>query len=65
MLKTDLWFPDVEESTEEGIVAVGGDLSVERLILAYSKEFFLGILLTKILFYGGHQIQGLSFFQII
>ena len=26
MLKTDLWFPDVEESTEEGIVAVGGDL---------------------------------------
>ena len=40
MLKTDLWFPDVEESTEEGIVAVGGDLSVERLILAYSKGIF-------------------------
>ena len=37
MLKTDLWFPDVEESTVDGIVAVGGDLSVERLILAYSK----------------------------
>jgi leucyl/phenylalanyl-tRNA--protein transferase len=40
MLKTDLWFPDVEESTEEGIVSVGGDLSVERLILAYSKGIF-------------------------
>jgi leucyl/phenylalanyl-tRNA--protein transferase len=30
----------VEESTEEGIVAVGGDLSVERLILAYSRGIF-------------------------
>jgi leucyl/phenylalanyl-tRNA--protein transferase len=40
VLKTDLWFPDVEESTEEGIVAVGGDLSVERLILAYSRGIF-------------------------
>jgi leucyl/phenylalanyl-tRNA--protein transferase len=40
MLTTDLWFPDVEESTEEGIVAVGGDLSVERLILAYSRGIF-------------------------
>jgi leucyl/phenylalanyl-tRNA--protein transferase len=40
MLKTDIWFPDVEESTEEGIVAVGGDLSVERLIFAYSRGIF-------------------------
>ena len=40
MLKTDIWFPDVEKSTEEGIVAVGGDLSVERLILAYSRGIF-------------------------
>ena len=40
MLKTDIWFPDVEESTEEGIVAIGGDLSAERLILAYSKGIF-------------------------
>ena len=40
MLKTDIWFPDVDESTEEGIVAVGGDLSVERLILAYSRGIF-------------------------
>lgn len=40
ILNSNLWFPDVEESSEEGIVAVGGDLSVERLILAYSKGIF-------------------------
>lgn len=40
ILNRNLWFPNVEESTEEGIVAVGGDLSVERLILAYSKGIF-------------------------
>lgn len=39
-LETNLWFPDVEDSTEEGIVAMGGDLSVERLILAYGKGIF-------------------------
>lgn len=38
--KSNLWFPNVEESSEEGIVAIGGDLSVERLILAYSKGIF-------------------------
>ena len=62
MLKTDLWFPDVEESTEEGIVAVGGDLSVERLILAYSKGIFPWYSSDKSPIYGGHQIQGLFFF---
>jgi leucyl/phenylalanyl-tRNA--protein transferase len=40
ILNSNLWFPDVEDSTEEGIVALGGDLSVERLILAYSKGIF-------------------------
>jgi len=40
ILNSNLWFPNVEESTEEGIVAVGGDLSLERLILAYSKGIF-------------------------
>jgi len=40
ILNKQLWFPDVEESTEEGIVAMGGDLTVERLILAYSKGIF-------------------------
>lgn len=40
ILKSNLWFPNVEESSEEGILAIGGDLSVERLILAYSKGIF-------------------------
>lgn len=40
ILNRNLWFPNVEESTKEGIVAVGGDLSVDRLILAYSKGIF-------------------------
>lgn len=36
----DLYFPPVEEASYEGIVAVGGDLSVERLLLAYKSGIF-------------------------
>ncbi|WP_372474878.1 leucyl/phenylalanyl-tRNA--protein transferase [Capnocytophaga sp. ARDL2] len=36
----DLYFPPVEEAHESGILAVGGDLSIERLLLAYSKGIF-------------------------
>lgn len=35
LLAEDLWFPDVIEADEDGLVAVGGDLSTERLLLAY------------------------------
>lgn len=35
-----IWFPPIEDSSEEGIVAIGGDLSVERLIYAYKKGIF-------------------------
>ncbi len=38
-LSKDLWFPPVEEA-EEGIIAVGGDLSVERLLMAYESGIF-------------------------
>jgi leucyl/phenylalanyl-tRNA--protein transferase len=34
------WFPPVEEADEDGILAVGGDLSVERLVNAYAKGVF-------------------------
>lgn len=34
-----LWFPD-PQGAEEGIVAIGGDLSPERLLFAYSKGIF-------------------------
>ena len=35
-----LWFPDPHLGEDDGLVAVGGDLSVDRLILAYSNGFF-------------------------
>ncbi|MFV0158519.1 leucyl/phenylalanyl-tRNA--protein transferase [Empedobacter falsenii] len=39
-LSTDLIFPDYDEVNTEGIIAIGGDLSPERLILAYKKGIF-------------------------
>ncbi|EKF55464.1 MULTISPECIES: leucyl/phenylalanyl-tRNA--protein transferase [Galbibacter] len=33
-------FPPVDSATEEGVVAVGGDLSTKRLIEAYSEGIF-------------------------
>lgn len=35
-----LWFPPVEEAIEDGLLAVGGDLSTERLLLAYHNGIF-------------------------
>ena len=40
LLDEDLWFPPVEYASEEGILAIGGDLSVERLLLAYRSGIF-------------------------
>lgn len=40
LLTEDLVFPPPEAATEEGIVAVGGDVSPERLILAYGQGIF-------------------------
>ncbi len=39
-LTKDIVFPPVETASPEGIVAIGGDLSVERLILAYKSGIF-------------------------
>ncbi|MFY7738929.1 MAG: leucyl/phenylalanyl-tRNA--protein transferase [Flavobacterium sp.] len=39
-LTKELYFPPVEEASYEGILAVGGDLSVERLLLAYNNGIF-------------------------
>lgn len=36
----DLWFPNPYLGDEDGLLAVGGDLSVERLLLAYSNGIF-------------------------
>ncbi len=38
-LSDELWFPGPEEF-EDNLVAMGGDLSVSRLLLAYSKGIF-------------------------
>jgi leucyl/phenylalanyl-tRNA--protein transferase len=40
LLSDDLAFPPPEAATEEGIVAVGGDVSPERLVLAYGQGIF-------------------------
>ncbi len=39
-LDHNLWFPDPHLGEEDGLVAVGGDLSIDRLLLAYSNGFF-------------------------
>ena len=39
-LDEDLWFPNPRWGEEDGLVAIGGDLSADRLLLAYSNGFF-------------------------
>lgn len=39
-LTKELYFPPVEEASYEGILAVGGDLSSQRLLLAYRNGIF-------------------------
>ena len=39
-LDDELWFPNPRWGEDDGLVAIGGDLSPERLLLAYSKGFF-------------------------
>lgn len=39
-LNEELVFPPAELAEEEGLLAVGGDLSVDRLLLAYSQGIF-------------------------
>jgi leucyl/phenylalanyl-tRNA--protein transferase len=40
VLDNNLWFPPVSEALSDGLLAIGGDLSVERLLLAYRKGIF-------------------------
>jgi leucyl/phenylalanyl-tRNA--protein transferase len=39
-LDKGLWFPDPHYGDDDGCIAVGGDLSVDRLLLAYSNGIF-------------------------
>jgi leucyl/phenylalanyl-tRNA---protein transferase len=40
ILDEKLWFPPAEEAMEDGLLALGGDLSTERLLLAYQNGIF-------------------------
>ena len=40
LLNDNLIFPSVNMATDEGIIAVGGDLGIERLLLAYRSGIF-------------------------
>ena len=40
LLNEDLWFPPQDEALSDGLLAIGGDLSPERLLLAYRKGIF-------------------------
>ena len=39
-LDDEIWFPDPYEGEENGLIAVGGDLSPQRLLLAYQHGIF-------------------------
>lgn len=39
-LSNKIEFPDVKNATKDGLLAIGGDLSVDRLIYAYQKGIF-------------------------
>lgn len=40
LLDDDIWFPDPHSGDPDGLLAIGGDLSPERLLLAYSHGIF-------------------------
>lgn len=40
VLNENLWFPPVSEALGDGLLAIGGDLKPERLILAYKNGIF-------------------------
>lgn len=40
ILSKELLFPNPEQASPEGLLAIGGDLSIERLVLAYNSGIF-------------------------
>jgi len=40
LLSSDLIFPPVQLANQDGVLAIGGDLSIERLLLAYKSGIF-------------------------
>ena len=52
-LTQKLVFPNPYYGEPDGLLAVGGDLSVDRLILAYSNAYFPGMLSVRNRYNGG------------
>ena len=51
-----LWFPEPELADDDGLLAIGGDLSAERLVLAYESGIFPWFSEeTPILWYAPHK----------
>ncbi|MFC2634686.1 MAG: leucyl/phenylalanyl-tRNA--protein transferase, partial [Capnocytophaga granulosa] len=40
LITQNLYFPPVEQADKTGILAIGGDLSIPRLLLAYKSGVF-------------------------
>lgn len=40
ILDSRIWFPPVQDAMEDGLLAIGGSLSAERLLLAYKSGIF-------------------------
>lgn len=40
VLNNNLWFPPVTSASPDGLLAIGGDLSVDRLLFAYKQGIF-------------------------
>ena len=40
LLTREFWFPDPSSADSQGLLAIGGDLTPERLLLAYSSGIF-------------------------
>ena len=40
LLSNELWFPSQDKADKDGLLAIGGDLSMERLLLAYNNGIF-------------------------
>ena len=52
----ELWFPEPELADDDGLLAIGGDLSAERLVLAYESGIFPWFSEdTPILWYAPHK----------
>ena len=39
-LDNDIWLPEPDIAEEDGLLAIGGDLSIERLLLGYQNSIF-------------------------